>query len=87
MKCDFCEKEAASYGSQCSYQACDEHTEQGEAIESNMYADIERHMCDIIGYTEYDKQLINSVSHEEQMSCLLDYKELHINSPEFLRQT
>lgn len=34
-----------------------------------------------------DISLINSVSHEELMKCLSDSNTLHINSPEFLRQT
>jgi len=37
MKCDFCNKQATAYGSNCSYQACDDHTALGEEVESKMF--------------------------------------------------
>ena len=41
-KCDFCSKEATSYGSQQCYFVCDDHVAEGEAVENAMFAEMER---------------------------------------------
>ena len=40
MKCDFCDKPAIEYGYQHCYFACEEHLEQGQAVQANLIAEM-----------------------------------------------
>jgi len=64
-KCDFCNKEAISYGAFECYAACYDHENEGLVIENKLFDEIEKHNPDRVYNYNSDEDY---QAHTEDMS-------------------